>query len=60
MPLSALFGGMIGGPSIEYLGRRNTILATALPFIAGTTAFPFQFSNGQYDDRSDRDDPLRR
>ncbi|XP_068974265.1 facilitated trehalose transporter Tret1-like isoform X3 [Bombus flavifrons] len=34
MPLSALFGGMIGGPSIEYLGRRNTILATALPFIA--------------------------
>ncbi|XP_054005679.1 facilitated trehalose transporter Tret1-like isoform X1 [Hylaeus anthracinus] len=34
MPLSALFGGIAGGPCIEYLGRRNTILATALPFIA--------------------------
>ncbi|XP_076751374.1 trehalose transporter 1 isoform X2 [Xylocopa sonorina] len=34
MPLSALFGGIAGGPSIEYLGRRNTILATAVPFIA--------------------------
>ncbi|XP_063977490.1 facilitated trehalose transporter Tret1-like isoform X2 [Diachasmimorpha longicaudata] len=33
LPLSALFGGMIGGPLIEYLGRRNTILATAFPFI---------------------------
>ncbi|XP_011152468.1 facilitated trehalose transporter Tret1 isoform X2 [Harpegnathos saltator] len=33
MPLSALFGGIAGGPCIEYLGRRNTILATALPFI---------------------------
>lgn len=48
MPLSALFGGMIGGPSIEYLGRRNTILATALPFIAGKAAFPFQYSNDRY------------
>ncbi|CAK9831237.1 Facilitated trehalose transporter Tret1 [Anthophora retusa] len=34
MPLSALFGGIAGGPCIEYLGRRNTILSTALPFIA--------------------------
>ncbi|XP_014469889.1 PREDICTED: facilitated trehalose transporter Tret1 isoform X2 [Dinoponera quadriceps] len=33
MPLSALFGGIAGGPCIEYLGRRNTIVATALPFI---------------------------
>ncbi|XP_046414412.1 facilitated trehalose transporter Tret1-like isoform X1 [Neodiprion fabricii] len=33
MPLSALFGGMAGGPMIEYLGRRNTILTTGLPFI---------------------------
>ncbi|XP_012278618.1 facilitated trehalose transporter Tret1 [Orussus abietinus] len=33
MPLSALFGGIAGGPSIEYFGRRNTILATAFPFI---------------------------
>lgn len=35
MPLSALFGGIAGGPCIEYLGRRNTILGTALPFFAG-------------------------
>ncbi|XP_043476642.1 facilitated trehalose transporter Tret1 isoform X2 [Leptopilina heterotoma] len=34
MPLSALFGGFAGGPSIEYLGRRTTILMTAIPFIA--------------------------
>ncbi|XP_072752944.1 facilitated trehalose transporter Tret1 isoform X2 [Anoplolepis gracilipes] len=33
MPLSALFGGIAGGPLIEYIGRRNTILATAFPFI---------------------------
>ncbi|XP_067206047.1 facilitated trehalose transporter Tret1 isoform X2 [Linepithema humile] len=33
MPLSALFGGIAGGPCIEYIGRRNTILATAFPFI---------------------------
>lgn len=33
MPLSALFGGIAGGPFIEYFGRRNTILGTALPFI---------------------------
>lgn len=33
MPLSALVGGVAGGPCIEYLGRRNTILATAVPFI---------------------------
>lgn len=35
MPLSALFGGIAGGPCIEYIGRRNTILATAFPFIGG-------------------------
>ncbi|XP_015191171.1 PREDICTED: facilitated trehalose transporter Tret1 isoform X2 [Polistes dominula] len=33
MPLSALIGGIAGGPFIEYLGRRNTILGTAVPFI---------------------------
>ncbi|XP_014469890.1 PREDICTED: facilitated trehalose transporter Tret1-like [Dinoponera quadriceps] len=33
MPLNALFGGIAGGPCIEYLGRRNTILSTAFPFI---------------------------
>ncbi|XP_029168642.1 facilitated trehalose transporter Tret1-like isoform X3 [Nylanderia fulva] len=33
MPLSALFGGIAGGPLIEYIGRRNTITATAFPFI---------------------------
>ncbi|XP_037951628.1 facilitated trehalose transporter Tret1 isoform X1 [Teleopsis dalmanni] len=33
MPLAGLTGGIAGGPLIEYLGRRNTILATAVPFI---------------------------
>ncbi len=33
MPLAGLAGGIAGGPFIEYLGRRNTILATAIPFI---------------------------
>lgn len=35
MPLSALIGGIMGGPLIEYIGRRNTILSTAIPFMAG-------------------------
>ncbi len=33
MPLAALVGGIIGGPCIEYLGRKNTILLTAPPFL---------------------------
>ncbi|XP_026285299.1 facilitated trehalose transporter Tret1 isoform X2 [Frankliniella occidentalis] len=33
MPLGALAGGILGGPLIEGLGRRTTILATAVPFI---------------------------
>ncbi|XP_067631035.1 facilitated trehalose transporter Tret1 isoform X2 [Eurosta solidaginis] len=33
MPLAGLAGGIAGGPFIEYIGRRNTILATAVPFI---------------------------
>lgn len=33
MPLAGLAGGICGGPLIEYLGRKNTILATAVPFI---------------------------
>ncbi|XP_063701895.1 facilitated trehalose transporter Tret1-like isoform X2 [Culicoides brevitarsis] len=33
MPLAGLAGGVCGGPFIEYLGRRNTILATSIPFI---------------------------
>lgn len=32
MPLAALVGGVAGGPLIECLGRRFTIMATALPF----------------------------
>ncbi|XP_044020908.1 facilitated trehalose transporter Tret1-like isoform X2 [Aphidius gifuensis] len=35
LPLLALFGGIAGGPFIEYLGRKRTILATAFPFIIG-------------------------
>lgn len=33
MPLAGLAGGIAGGPFIEYIGRKNTILATAPPFI---------------------------
>lgn len=33
MPLAGLAGGISGGPFIEYLGRKNTILFTAFPFI---------------------------
>ncbi|KAH8325211.1 hypothetical protein KR074_010489 [Drosophila pseudoananassae] len=36
MPLAGLAGGISGGPFIEYLGRRNTILATAVPFIVSS------------------------
>ncbi|XKL62683.1 hypothetical protein PGB90_002516 [Kerria lacca] len=32
MPFSALIGGILGGPLIESIGRRTTILSTALPF----------------------------
>lgn len=35
MPLSALVGGIAGGPLIEYIGRKKTILSTAFPFIGG-------------------------
>ena len=33
MPLSALFGGILAGTLIELLGRKRTILSTALPLI---------------------------
>lgn len=33
MPLVGLIGGIVGGPLIEYLGRKNTILFTSIPFI---------------------------
>ena len=35
MPLSALFGGILAGTLIELLGRKRTILSTALPLILG-------------------------
>lgn len=35
MPLAALVGGVSGGPLIEFLGRRRTIILTALPFFLG-------------------------
>ncbi|CAB4063426.1 TRET1 [Lepeophtheirus salmonis] len=33
MPLAALIGGFIGGSLLEALGRKKTILSTAIPFI---------------------------
>lgn len=35
MPLAALAGGVIGGPLVDYIGRRKTILFTAPPFFVG-------------------------
>lgn len=32
MPLAGLAGGIAGGPLIDRLGRKTTILATAIPF----------------------------
>lgn len=32
MPLAALFGGIAGGPLIEYLGRKKTIISIGIPF----------------------------
>ncbi|XP_030029412.1 facilitated trehalose transporter Tret1 isoform X2 [Manduca sexta] len=35
MPLAALAGGVIGGPLVDYMGRRMTILLIAPPFFIG-------------------------
>ncbi|XP_075971858.1 facilitated trehalose transporter Tret1-like [Anticarsia gemmatalis] len=35
MPLAALAGGVIGGPLVDYIGRRRTILFIAPPFFLG-------------------------
>ncbi|XP_072944082.1 facilitated trehalose transporter Tret1-like [Epargyreus clarus] len=35
MPLAALAGGVLGGPLVDYMGRRRTILFTAVPFFIG-------------------------
>ncbi|CAH2102608.1 unnamed protein product [Euphydryas editha] len=35
MPLAALVGGVAGGPLVENVGRRLTIMGTALPFFMG-------------------------
>ncbi|KAL0851232.1 hypothetical protein ABMA28_007076 [Loxostege sticticalis] len=35
MPLAALGGGVVGGPLVDYIGRRRTILFTAPPFFIG-------------------------
>lgn len=35
MPLAALAGGILGGPLVDYIGRRRTILFTAPPFFLG-------------------------
>ena len=33
LPLAALVGGIIGGPLLEVLGRKTTIMSTAIPFM---------------------------
>ena len=34
LPLAALVGGLIGGSLLEALGRKTTIICTAIPFMA--------------------------
>lgn len=46
MPLSALIGGISGGPLIEGIGRRNTILVTGLPFIVAFLLIHFATTIG--------------
>ncbi|XP_065334432.1 facilitated trehalose transporter Tret1-like isoform X1 [Cloeon dipterum] len=41
MPLAGLVGGIAGGPMIEHIGRRSTILGTALPFIISFLVIAF-------------------
>ena len=36
MPLTALVGGILGGFLLENMGRKSTIVSTALPFILGS------------------------
>lgn len=33
MPLAAMVGALLGGPMVNYLGRRLTILASSVPFL---------------------------
>ena len=33
MPLAALIGGFAGGPLLELVGRKLTLVLTAIPFI---------------------------
>ncbi|XP_068626589.1 facilitated trehalose transporter Tret1-like [Battus philenor] len=35
MPLAALVGGILGGPLIEVIGRKLTIIGTSIPFFIG-------------------------
>ncbi|XP_045773729.1 facilitated trehalose transporter Tret1-like [Maniola jurtina] len=35
MPLAALVGGIVGGPLIEYVGRKLTIMCISIPFFIG-------------------------
>ncbi|CAH4031080.1 facilitated trehalose transporter Tret1-like [Pieris brassicae] len=35
LPLTAAIGGIIGGPLVDYLGRRRTLILTAIPFAIG-------------------------
>lgn len=46
MPLTALLGSLVGGPMLEYLGRRNTIIATGVPFIVAWLFIALATSSG--------------
>lgn len=44
LPLSALFGGILAGTLIELLGRKRTILSTALPLIFGKMNYALEIN----------------
>ena len=39
LPLAALVGGFVGGPLLEVLGRKTTIMTTAIPFMGAGPIF---------------------
>ncbi|XP_054266186.1 facilitated trehalose transporter Tret1-2 homolog isoform X4 [Macrosteles quadrilineatus] len=46
LPLFAIFGGMIGGPAIDRIGRKTTILLTAFPFLLSFMLIAFAMNIG--------------
>jgi len=46
LPLFAIFGGMVGGPAIDLIGRKTTILLTGIPFLVSFLLIAFAVNIG--------------